>query len=100
MEKCKFCKKDLTDLKMYPHLSTNLFKKGVNTDNIPVEILEDLPNPHLHVYYECKDCNYKLAVDEVKLIGNMEVDNLIKKGIMIKPSKTVEYWKNWLKGKK
>ena len=100
MNSCRFCKKVLNQLNFYPHINNNLFKPGTDVSDIPSEMIEDMPKPHLHVYYECKECNYILAENDLPLLNDIEVDNYLKSGKLIDPKRTVEYWKNWLKNNK
>ena len=95
---CRFCKKILDQLHIYPHIS--MFKKGLCVDDISQELIDDPIKPHLHVYYECKDCNYKLAENDLSLMSDWELDKSLADGKLIKPEKTVRYWKQWLENNK
>ena len=99
---CPNCKTLIDKLTFYPHLQENFLKKGVDLSGVPLEIIEDLPKSHLHVYHECQKCKYKIALCEIILIEEDEVDKLKNKGYTVSEKRTVYYWNNWLKenGKK
>ena len=97
---CKLCNKKLSDLNYYPHLNNKLFKAGIEACDIPQEILEDMPKSHLHVFYKCEDCKFMMALSDIPLMSDWELDNNLKDGKMITPERTVQYWRNWLEKNK
>ena len=92
--KCSRCNIELEEIKFYPHI--NILRKNIDVSNIPIEILEELPTPHLHCYYECTPCKIKYELNEMKLLSDKEVDNLVSRGYSINATKTIRYWKEWL----
>ncbi len=96
---CNNCKTQIDQITFYPHLIENYFKKGVDLSKIPLEIIEELSKSHLHVYHECPMCKYKLALYEITLLEEDEVDKLLNKGYTVSEKRTVHYWSNWLKNK-
>ena len=96
---CNNCKTQIDQTTFYPHLAENYFKKGVNLSGVPLEIITELPKSHLHIYHECLVCKYKLALYEITLLEEDEVDKLINKGYTVSEKRTVHYWSNWLKDK-
>lgn len=96
---CTNCKIQIDQITFYPHLTENYFKKDVVLSSIPLEIMEELPKPHLHVYHECLTCRYKIVLYEILLLEDDEVDKLINKGYTVSEKRTVTYWQNWLKNK-
>ena len=95
--KCKKCNIEIEEISIYPHLDENLFKPGIDIADIPIEILKDLPKPHLHSFYRCVTCKYVEALQDIPLLSKDEEIALKNKGFDIKPSRTVGYWKEWLK---
>ena len=98
--KCKKCNIEIEEISIYPHLDENLFKPGIDIADIPIEILKDLPKPHLHSFYRCVTCKYVEALQDIPLLSKDEEIALKNKGFDIKPSRTVGYWKEWLKKNK
>lgn len=96
---CPNCKTLINKLTFYPHLQENFLKKGIDLSGVPIEIIEELPKSHLHVYHECPTCKYKIVLYEINLLENDEVDKLIHKGYTVSEKRTVHYWQNWLKNK-
>ena len=90
----------IEEVTLYPHLDENLFKSGIDITDISIEILEDLPKPHLHQFYRCNKCKFVEALQDITLLTREEILILKNKGIEIKPIKTISYWKEWLKNKK
>lgn len=98
--KCKRCSIEIEEKSIYPHLDENLFKPGIDIADIPMEVLEDLPKPHLHAFYRCITCKYVDALEDIPLLSKDEEISLKNKGFDIKPTRTISYWKEWLKNKK
>ncbi len=96
---CKNCNTIIEQIVFYPHLTENYFKKGVDLSGVSLEIIEELPKPHLHVYHECPICKYKIALYEITLLEDDDIDKLCNKGYTISEKRTVHYWQNWLKNK-
>lgn len=94
MYTCSKCKKEVNELTFYPHIT--ILKKSVDISSIPIEILEDLPQAHLHCFYECKDCKIKYELHEMKLLPDKEVDRLKNSGYTVRDRNTVKFWKEWL----
>lgn len=98
--KCKRCGVEIEEKTIYPHIDENLFKSGIDIADIPTEVLEDLPKPHLHQYYRCIKCKFVEALQDIPLLSKEEILYLKSKGREVKPSRTISYWKDWLKNKK
>lgn len=96
---CPNCKTLIDKLTFYPHLQENFLKRRIDLSGVPLEVIEDLPKSHLHVFHECPKCKYKIALCEIGLLEEEEVDNFINKGYTVSEKRTVTYWQNWLKNK-
>lgn len=96
---CTKCKTPIDQITVYPHLTENYLKKDVVISQVPLEIIEELPKPHLHVYHECPKCRYKIVLYEITLLADDEVDRLLNKGQVVSEKRTILYWQNWLKNK-
>lgn len=100
MTHCKKCGIEIEEISIYPHLDENLFKPGIDIADIPIEVLEDLPKPHLHSFYRCISCKYVEALQDIPLLSKDEELALKNKGYDIKPTRTISHWKEWLKNNK
>ena len=96
---CNNCNIQIEQITVYPHLTENYFKKDINLSKVSLEIIEELPKSHLHTYYECPKCKYKVVLYEITLLEEDEVDKLKNKGYTVSEKRTVLYWSNWLKNK-
>lgn len=96
---CNNCKTQIDQITYYPHLTENYFKKEVDLSRVPLEILEELPKSHVHVYYECPMCKYKIVLCEFTLLEDNAIDRITNKGYTVSEKRTVHYWQNWLKNK-
>jgi len=97
--KCSSCNTYIEILTYYPHLKENFFKKGIDTSSVPIEIMEELPKSHLHLFYECPKCKLKQALEDITLLEEDEIDKLISKGYTVSEKRTVQYWQKWLENK-
>lgn len=91
---CKKCGNYIDGITTYPHI--NILKKGVDLSEVPIEILEELPKPHLHQYYKCNNCNFIEALDDLRLLSEEEVLYSEAKGNKVNLRRTLAYWKEWL----
>ncbi len=96
---CPKCGIVIEYMTFYPHLKENYFKPEVDLSTVSQDLLEEVPPPHLHAYYECTICNYKICISESPLLLDEEVEILIKKGNIVRPERTTSYWSKWLKNK-
>lgn len=97
--KCSNCNTYIETLTFYPHLKENFFKSNIDVSSVPIEIMEDLPKSHLHVFYECPKCKRKQALEDITLLEEDEIDKVINKGYTVSEKRTVLYWQEWLKNK-
>ena len=98
MTKCKKCGREIEEISIYPHI--DILKVGIDISDIPIEILEDLPQPHLHTFYRCDKCKYVEALRDIPLLTNEEVKHLEENGQIIRPTRTIAYWREWLQKNK
>ncbi len=87
---CKMCKSWIENITIQPHI--NLFKEGFDINNLLEESEKDFPKPHLHVFYSCPSCSFKEVICTIQLLTNADVSKLIKKDVIVNPSRTLHYW--------
>jgi len=98
MTHCKKCSKEIEEISIYPHI--DILKSGIDISDIPMDVLEDLPKPHLHTFYRCDKCKYVEALRDIPLLTNEEVKHLEGTGQVIRPTRTIAYWREWLQKSK
>ena len=98
MTHCKKCSKEIEEISIYPHI--DILKSGIDIADIPMDVLEDLPKPHLHTFYRCDKCKYVEALRDIPLLTNDEVKYFKGKGQEIRPIRTIAYWREWLQKNK
>ncbi len=91
---CKKCGNYIDGMTVYPHI--NLLKRGIDISEIPIEIIEELPKPHLHQFYKCDKCNFIEALEDLHLLSEEEHNYSEVRGIKVSPRRTLAYWKEWL----
>ena len=98
MTKCKKCGREIEEISIYPHI--DILKSGIDISDIPMEVLEDLPQPHLHTFYRCDKCKYVEALRDIPLLTSDEIKQLKEKGQEVRPTRTIAYWRDWLQKNK